>query len=137
MSEPNQPDEPFLEGDADLDKILLDLDTASRELPVEAIRAARRHRDAMVPKLVEVLQEASVEANPGKTRRGCSFLCTFSADGVPGERGLPAILEAVSLPGELPFDLFGDAITSVLARVLAALAGNRLEVLDQLIRDRD
>ena len=36
MSEPNQPDEPFLEGDADLEKIVSDLDTAGRELPVEA-----------------------------------------------------------------------------------------------------
>jgi hypothetical protein len=137
MSEPNQPDESFLEGDADLDKIVLNLDTAGRELPVEAIREARRHRDAMVLKLIEVLQEASAEARSGEKGEGqAPFFALFLLTEFQANEALPAILKAVSLPGELPFDLFGDAITSVLARVLAALAGDRLDVLDQLIRDQ-
>ena len=137
MSEPHQSDEPFLEGDADLDKILLDLDTAGRELPVEAIREARRHRDAMVPKLIDVLQEASAKARSGEKREGqAPFFALFLLTEFQAKEALPAILEAVSLPGELPFDLFGDAITSVLARVLAALADDQFEVLDQLIRDQ-
>ena len=116
MSEPDQPDELFLEGDADLDKILLDLDTAGRELPVEAIREARRHRDAMVPRLIEVLQEASDEARSGEKREGqAPFFALFLLTEFRAKEALPAILEAVSLPGELPFDLFGDAITSILA----------------------
>jgi hypothetical protein len=40
------------------------------------------------------------------------------------------------LPGELPFDLFGDAVTSTLARILALFAGDRPEVMDALIDDR-
>jgi hypothetical protein len=48
---------------------------------------------------------------------------------------LSAVIEAVSLPGELPFDLFGDAITETLPRILARLAGDRLEVLDALARN--
>jgi len=70
MSEPNQPDELFLEGDPDLDKIVLDLDTAGRELPVEAIREARRYRNEIVPKLIAVLQEASAKARSGEKREG-------------------------------------------------------------------
>ncbi len=137
MSEPNQPEKPFLEGDANLDKIISDLDTAGRELPVEAIREARRHRDAMVPKLIEVLQEASAAARSGEKREGrAPFFALFLLTEFQAKEALSAILAAVSLPGELPFDLFGDAITSILAQVLAELADNRFEVLDQLIRDQ-
>ena len=137
MNEPHQPDKPFLEGDADLDKILRDLDTAGRELPMEAIREARRCRNEIVPKLIEVLQVASAAARSGEKREGqAPFIALFLLTEFQAKEALPAILEAVSLPGELPFDLFGDAITSVLARVLAALAGDRFEVLDQLIRNQ-
>ena len=37
-----------------------------------------------------------------------------------GAKNVPAILEAFSLPGELPFDLFDDAVTSVFARLLGS-----------------
>ena len=36
MSESDRPDEQIIDGNADLDAIILDLDTAGRELPVEA-----------------------------------------------------------------------------------------------------
>jgi hypothetical protein len=137
MSERNQSDEPILEGDADLDQIIADLDLAHRELPVEAIHEARRYRSAIVPKLIEVLQKASAEARSGEKPEGqAPFFALFLLTEFQAKEALPAILEAVSLPGELPFDIFGDAITSVLARVLAAFVGNQHEVLDQLIRDQ-
>jgi hypothetical protein len=137
MSEPNEPEEPSLADDADLEKIVSDLDSAGRELPVEAIHEARRYRNAIVPKLIEVLQQAAAAARSGEKREGqVPFFALFLLTEFQAKEALPAILEAVSLPGDLPFDLFGDAITSVLARVLAGLAGDRLEVLDQLIRDQ-
>jgi len=137
MSEPHQHNEPFLEGDTNLDKIVSDLDAAGWKLPVGAIREARRHRDAMVPKLIGVLQEASAEARSGGKREGqAPFFALFLLAEFKAKEALPAILEAVSLPGELPFDLFGDAITSILSRVLASLAGDRFEVLDHLIGDQ-
>ena len=137
MSESDRPDEQVIDGDADLDAILLDLDTAGRELPVEAIRKARRCRNAMIPKLIQVLQTASAAARSGDKPEGqAPFFALFLLTEFHATEALPAILEAVSLPGELPFDLFGDGITSLLARVLASLAGERLEVFDQLICDR-
>ncbi len=138
MSESDRPDEQIIDGDADLDAILLDLDTADRELPVEAIREARRCRNAMIPKLIQVLQTASAAARSGATHEGqAPFFALFLLTEFQAKEALPAIVEAVSLPGELPFDLFGDSITETLSRVLASLAGDRHEVLDQLIRNRD
>jgi Protein of unknown function (DUF1186)/SEC-C motif len=52
------------------------------------------------------------------------------------KEALPAILEAISLPGELPFELYGDAITEDLAGVLAALAEDTPELIEALIPNR-
>ena len=46
-------------------------------------------------------------------------------------------MEAFSLPGELPFDLFGDAVTSTLARVLAQFSSDRPDLVDDLISNRE
>jgi hypothetical protein len=137
MSEPIQHDAESLEGAIDLDKILVALDTAPGELPVEAIREARRHRDQIIPRLIAVLQQASAAAGSGKTPEGNGhFFALFLLAEFQAKEALPAIIEAISLPGDLPFDLFGDAVTSVLARVLVLLGGGRHELLDQLLRNR-
>jgi hypothetical protein len=50
--------------------------------------------------------------------------------------GLPAILEAISLPDDGPEVLFGDSITEDLSRVLAILTDDPFDAIDQLIADR-
>jgi len=104
MSESDRPDEQVIDGDADLDAILLALDTAGRELPVEAIREARRCRNAIIPKLIQVLQTASAAVRSGATHEGqAPFFALFLLTEFQAKEALPAILEAVSLPGEQPF----------------------------------
>ncbi len=137
MTELDRPDEPAPEADAALDPILAELDAAYHELPVEAIQEARRHRDAMAPRLIEVLRQASAAARSGKAPEGqAPFFALFLLAEFQAKEALPAILEAFSLPGELPFDLFGDAVTAVLARVLVALADDPIELFDRMIEDR-
>jgi hypothetical protein len=91
----------------------------------------------MVPRLIEVLRQASADARAGNKPNGSAFFALFLLAEFQAKEALPAILDAVTLPGDLPFDLFGDAITSVLARILVALADDLPEVMDALIRNRE
>src|SRR4051812_5965611 len=110
----------------DLAAIMAELDNAGEKLPVQAIEAARRHKEQIIPELIGAIQRATQMAREGKkvTQQGHFFalflLAEFRAVAV-----LPAILEAVSLPGEAPHELFGDAISEDLPRVLLALAGEK------------
>ncbi len=123
---------------AEVDQIVAELDGAKNRLPVQAIERAREHRDLMIPKLIEVLRETTTAARAGDKPKGnAHFLAVFLLTEFRAEEAFPAILEAFSLPGELPFDLFGDAVTSTLARILAQFAADRTEVLDGLIRNAD
>jgi hypothetical protein len=121
----------------DLDGIIAELDTTGGELPEKAIREARAHRDETVPKLIEVIRRATAEARAGEPPEGnAHFFALFLLTEFQAKEALPAIIEAVSLPGKLPSDLFGDAITSTLARVWASLSGEP-GLLDDLIRNRE
>jgi hypothetical protein len=121
---------------AELDRIVAGLEEGKHKLPVEAIEEAREHRDLMVPRLIKVLRDTTSAARADDTPEGnAHFFALFLLSEFHAEESLPAILEVISLPGDLPFDLFGDAITSTLARILAQFAGARPEVLDTLIGD--
>ena len=122
----------------ELDTAMAELDSATRKLPEKAIEWIREHREPAVPRLIEVVRTATAGARAGKCPEGnAHFMALFLLTELRAKEALPAILEAVCLPGELPFNLFGDAITSVLARILPALTDDPLEVLDNLIANEE
>ena len=122
---------------AELNRIVADLDAGTKKLPVKAIREVREHQDLMVPRLIKVLSEATSAASAGVVPQGNAHLfAIFLLTELRAQEAFPVILEAFSLPGELPFDLFGDAVTSTLARILALFVGDHPELLDALIDNR-
>jgi hypothetical protein len=122
----------------ELDAAIAELDATTNKLPINAIKWIREHRDLSVPRLIEVIRAATVGARQGECPEGEGhFLALFLLTELRATEALPVILEAVCLPGELPYELFGDAITSVLSRMLPVLADDPLEVLDNLIANAD
>jgi hypothetical protein len=120
--------------EADLDEIIEELDCAGTRLPKEAIRRAQQHRDQVVPRLIEVIRRATQEIREGNKPEGdAHFFALFLLTEFRAKEAFPVILEAVSLPGEGPCDLFDDAITSVLARALVTLVDNPAELLEEMI----
>jgi len=122
---------------AELDRIVAELDAGIGRLPVKAIREVREHRDLMAPKLIQVIKDATSAAQAGNVPRGnAHFFAVFLLTELQVTEGFPAILEMFTLPGELPFELFGEGLTEVLNRVLSFFVGDQLDVLDRLITDR-
>ena len=125
------------ERDRLLDCIIAKLDATPGQVPEAVIRTIRKHRDAIVPRLIEVLRRTANDAREGREIAGdVHFFTLFLLAEFRAKEALPAILEVVSLPGRLPFKLFGDAITESLARILAALADDRLDLIEELIGNR-
>lgn len=127
--------EPDLE--ATLDRIMRDLDVDVETFPEQALREAQRYRHEITPRLIEAIRSATSQAAAGHLPDGnvhwfAAYLLTeFRATGA-----LPALLEAISLPGDLSYELFGDAITEDLTTMLAVLAHDAPELLDGLISNR-
>lgn len=122
---------------AEIDRIMRELDAGSRRLPVEAIRAARSHRELMIPRLIAAIRDATARAREGSPPKGeAHFFALFLLIEFKAEEAFPAIVEAFSLPDEWPSDLFGDAVHSIWTIALALFAAERPEFIDGLISDR-
>jgi hypothetical protein len=92
----------------------------------------------MVPRLIQVLTDTISTARQGKKPEGNShFFAIFLLTEFQADEAFPTILEAFSLPGQLPSELFGDAVTSTFSRILACFAGDRPDIVDALIRNRE
>jgi len=107
------------------------------KLPTEAIKAARENRDAITPRLIRLVEDATHQCLEGlNVEDNGHFYATYILAEFGATEAWPAVLAAVSLPGEKPFDLFGDAITEDLGFILASLAGDRCDAFDAMIADQ-
>lgn len=123
--------------DAELDRIVSELDKGVEILPEAAIREAREHRDLMVPRLVRVLEEAIAAARRGEKPAGnAHFFALFLLTEFKAAQAFPAILDGLTLPVELTEDLFGDAIHELPPRIFALFLGERVEAIEAIVDDR-
>ncbi|REK26725.1 MAG: DUF1186 domain-containing protein [Planctomycetota bacterium] len=121
----------------DLDEIIAELDSADSRFPEQALRAAQRNRDRIIPRLIQCLVDAADQAERDEPPRGdAHFFAFFLVGEFRAREALPAILRMVSLPREVLHKLLGDAVTECLASVLAALTDDP-DVLDRLIDDEE
>ena len=117
-----------------LDRIIQDLASEDGDLPVEAIREAQRRREQITPRLIRVIENATRRtAEEGDPDDNAHFFAFFLLAEFRAAEALPAIVAAVSLPGDLPFTMFGDSITEDLDRIFAILTGDDFGWLDELI----
>lgn len=90
----------------------------------------------MVPALIRVIEDATRQVRAGDNyvssgpSLALSLLIEFQA-----EAALDALLASVSLPGEGPYDLYGDLVTEMFCQIVPSLGSNRLDVILEKIRD--
>lgn len=130
--------DPQAGADFDLDGAIAALRITEAILPERAIRELQQHREQAIPPLIEALEQATAQVREGETPEDdAHFFALFLLTEFQAKEALPALLEAITLPDNLPGQLFGDAITAFLDRALATLAGDRPDVMDELIAKDD
>lgn len=125
--------------EADLDRIIAALDVDSLfEIPESAVRAAQRYSTEITPRLIDLLRKAAaIMRNDDDEMPGTGHLLAFLLlTEFRATEALPALVEAISLPDDLAYEMLGDSITEDLTRVLAALAVDAPQTIDDLIADR-
>ena len=124
--------------DRELDEIILEIDAPFGELPVEAIRAAQRHRDQIILRLVQLIERAVQDVEDGeKLETNGHFFALFLLVEFCAAESFNTIVRAVSLPDDLPSKLFGDGIHEALPLAVPAMANERLDEVLTLIRNRE
>lgn len=120
----------------DVERVLLGLHVPMGVLPVEAIEAAQQLGPQIVPGLVQLIRDATQSAvDEGEPKSNGHFLALFLLISLRAKEAWPDILEALKLPGEAPFRLYGDAINEVIPQAIPVLAPDRIDEIVSAIRD--
>ncbi len=123
---------------ASLDDIIQRLKVSGNDFPEQAMRDARACAKEITPKLIQLLQEVTERAKRGDISEDNSQLfAVFLLAEFHAKEAAPAIIDSLSLPGEGPFDLFGDVTLEDFREILAGLATEVPELLDSMIRNRE
>ena len=125
-----------LTGD-DLESIINRLDLPDGGFPSDAIEEARKRSQEITPLLIRLIKDATHDCRQGHLD-DCygHFIGVFLLAEFRAFEAWPAIRDAISLPDDKPDELFGDAITENFGCIIATLAGEGLDAINDLITDR-
>jgi|GEM_PF-5873579 len=131
MRNPNESSDEFV------NRVMAELDEALKYLPKESLRDVQAHRELFIPRLIRCLEDACDEFEEEDIAAGnAHFFALFLLTEFQAMSAWPAIRRAISLPDEGVEELFGDASTGFLCRVLAVFAAEHPEWLDELLSNR-
>src|SRR5260370_26062291 len=111
---------------SDLDAIISELDGPFHQLPEKAIQAAQLQKEAIIPGLIALIEDATRAVQAGReVKTNGHFFALYLLAEFRACEALPAILKPISLPYKGPSELFGDAIHEGIPKALAVLARRR------------
>jgi hypothetical protein len=122
----------------DLAALLAELnDPSNKGFPEEALRKVQARRDEAIPFLMASIQEAITQVRHGENPSGdLYFHAIYLLAEFQAREALPILVEALSLPEEEVFCLWGDSLLEDFSQILSVLVGDQVEVLDRLLSDR-
>ena len=130
--------------DTETERIMNRLHKHGGKLPEGEVIEARRHRDWFVPLLLQACRNQIEELKllndpderlPEDQYSSVPFFSLFLFSEWETVESKPIILEGLKLPGEGPFELFGDGVHEQLPRFLAQFLSDEIDRIDELIRD--
>ena len=122
--------------DSETERVMKELDTARRKLPVAAIKEVRKHRDTFVPLLMRSLEQAILRVRNGdKIEEDASFFAVFLLTEMEVDEAFPIMLEVLRLPDEGPFELLGDGVHELVAPILALFSRGNTDEIGEIVQD--
>lgn len=121
--------------DFEADRVMQELETADRKLPVAAIKEVRQHPDIFAPLLIHSLRQSALRVRHGDEPDGASFFAIFLLTELEVTEAFPVLLEVLFLPGEGPFEVFGDGVHELVAPILALFSRGDTDEIGNIIQD--
>ena len=114
------------------------IETANGSLPEVEIREIQEHPELFLSRLSQCIEEASADYRAGvEVESSGHIIAFFLLTEFRDHSAWPAIREAITLPEDGAYDLYGDVITEDLHRSLAVFAAEQTTRLDDLISNRE
>ncbi|MEO1524705.1 MAG: DUF1186 domain-containing protein [Planctomycetota bacterium] len=121
-----------------LDSMIDQLVNSIDEIPEAECDLARQHAAQVTPFLIKLIDDATRDARQGLViDDNAHCYATYLLAEFEAAEAWPVVRDMLSLPGELVFDLFGDAVTEHFSQIIASLIGSQFDCVDELLANDD
>lgn len=119
-----------------IDEIMETFSVYTGDYPRAAIDAAIQQREAIIPRLIQVLEEI-VAGRSTPAHEQAAIYAVMLLGHFRATEAHDLIVQAFSLPDDIVDDLFGDTITEDLPMILLRTCGGSVERIKELVLKRD
>ncbi len=122
-AQPTSANAPTASSTMTVPEILKELEPYTGRFPMQAIRAAIAHREAITPELLRVVEAVAQDPVAFAAREGymLHLFAMYLLAQFREQRAYRPLVKMFSAPGETPFDLAGDTVTEGLHNILASV----------------
>ncbi len=121
-------------GEVDVDQVLLQLESETESLPLDAIRTIQKHPALFIPRLIDAIENAlNVFESDRHPQSDTHLFALFLLTEFRAREAWPTLRRALLLPDEGSYCLFGQTGYECFPRILASFAAGHIEILDELL----
>ena len=125
--------------EVDIQGMIEQIEYNSGKFPKEILQKVIQGKEKAIPLLIDILKK--VRDNPEKYRDEYDYFGNIYAAYLLAQfrtrEAYPVFVDILSLPNEMPHDLFGDAICEAGSRILASICGDDIRPIKALIENND
>jgi len=123
----------------DTQEILKRLEFNDSTFPRKALEDAIVHQDSIIPKLLEIIEQAAHKAEELMEQESymAHIYAIFLLAQFREKRAYPLIVDFFSIPGRISLNLTGDIVTEDLGRILASVSYGDISLITTLVENEN
>ena len=120
-----------------MNELLKQIQYNNGEFPEVQLKEIINHKEEFIPELIEILKNAkeNYEEILEKPNYFAHIYAIFLLAQFKEVQSFRTIIDLISLPNEIPDDIFGDFLTEDLHKILASVCGGDAQPIKKLVED--
>jgi len=120
-----------------MSELIKEIEYNNGKLPEVQLREIIKHKEDYIPELLEILKNAKENYGEilGKPNYFAHIYAIFLLAQFKEKQSFKLIVDLISLPNEIPDDIFGDFLTEDLHKILASVCGGDMQPIKRLVED--
>ncbi len=118
-------------------ELIKEIQYKNGKFPEEQLKEIINHKEEFIPELLEILKDA--KENYGEILEKPNYFAhiyaIFLLAQFKEKQSFKYIIDLISLPKEIPDDIFGDFLTEDLHKILASVCGGDTQPIKRLVED--
>ncbi|MDP4181996.1 MAG: DUF1186 domain-containing protein [Bacillota bacterium] len=118
-----------------ISQLVKEIEYIKKDFPEAILKEIIQRKDEATPVLLDILK--SVKENHNRYAKSKDYFAHIYAIFILAQfketKAYPLYVELLKLPGNLPYDLFGDSLCESTGMILASLCGNDLSHIKELV----